>query len=181
MPFPGGGGVSWFWSTYIHTHDRLDKPCSALADARLKTLTIHVSFAVIKLRLFHNAQAKRPPVMPLNMLEYQNTMFASGNITFLKILVVDWPWHTNGLSQMKISILIPIPHEIYTQRWKIDWSHLFLVSICVWDVMRSGPRTTQSASETPYDLVPGRRSWCLSILISRNVSIFSTVQSMCTP
>ena len=94
--------------------------------------------------------------MPLNMLECQNTMFASGNITFLKILVVDWPWHTNGLSQMKISILIPIPHEIYTQRWKIDWSHLFLVSICVWDVMRSGPRTTQSAYETSCDLVPGR-------------------------
>ena len=37
MPFPGGGGgVSLFWSTYIHTHDRLDKLHSALAEAQLK-------------------------------------------------------------------------------------------------------------------------------------------------
>ena len=25
-----GGGPTWVWSTYIHTHDRLDKPHSAL-------------------------------------------------------------------------------------------------------------------------------------------------------
>ena len=33
-----GGGVPRFWSTYIHTHDRLDKLRSALADAQLKTV-----------------------------------------------------------------------------------------------------------------------------------------------
>ena len=32
-------GVPWFWSTYIHTHDRLDKPRSALADAQLKNMS----------------------------------------------------------------------------------------------------------------------------------------------
>ena len=32
-----GGRVPRFWSTYIHTHDRLDKLRSALADAQLKT------------------------------------------------------------------------------------------------------------------------------------------------
>ena len=37
MPFPGGGFIL-FWSTYIHTHDRLDKLCSALAEAQLKKL-----------------------------------------------------------------------------------------------------------------------------------------------
>ena len=31
------GGIL-FWSTHIHTQDRLDKPRSALAEARLKTL-----------------------------------------------------------------------------------------------------------------------------------------------
>ena len=30
------GGDPWFWSTYIHTHDRLDKLRSALAEAQLK-------------------------------------------------------------------------------------------------------------------------------------------------
>ena len=55
MPFPGeevwlvnclgnwvleGGGQRGYtqkWSTYIHTHDRLDKLCSALAEAQLKS------------------------------------------------------------------------------------------------------------------------------------------------
>ena len=36
MPFPGG--VPLFWSTYIHTHDKLDKLRSALAEAQLKRL-----------------------------------------------------------------------------------------------------------------------------------------------
>ena len=31
----GGGGVPRFLSTYIHTHDRLDKLRSALAEAQL--------------------------------------------------------------------------------------------------------------------------------------------------
>ena len=31
-----GGGVPLIWSTYTHTHDRLDESRSALADARLK-------------------------------------------------------------------------------------------------------------------------------------------------
>ena len=35
MPFPGEG-VPLFWSTYTHTHDRLDKLRSALAEAQLK-------------------------------------------------------------------------------------------------------------------------------------------------
>ena len=34
-----GGGVPLFWSTYTHTHDRLDNLCSALAEAQLKTHT----------------------------------------------------------------------------------------------------------------------------------------------
>ena len=36
----GGGGIGRYtqkWSTYIHTHDRLDKLHSALAEAQLKT------------------------------------------------------------------------------------------------------------------------------------------------
>ena len=37
MLFPGGGGrVPLFWSTHTHTHDRLDKLRSALAEAQLK-------------------------------------------------------------------------------------------------------------------------------------------------
>ena len=31
------GGYTQKWSTYTHMHDRLDKSCSALAEARLKT------------------------------------------------------------------------------------------------------------------------------------------------
>ena len=31
-----GGGGGLFWSTHIHTSDRLDKPRSALEEARLK-------------------------------------------------------------------------------------------------------------------------------------------------
>ena len=33
----GIGGCTQKWSTYIHTHDRLDKLRSALAEAQLKT------------------------------------------------------------------------------------------------------------------------------------------------
>ena len=36
MPLPEG--VPLFWSTYTHMHDRLDKLCSALAEAQLKTV-----------------------------------------------------------------------------------------------------------------------------------------------
>ena len=32
------GGVVLFWSTHIHMQDRLDKPRSALAEARLKII-----------------------------------------------------------------------------------------------------------------------------------------------
>ena len=32
------GGVVLFWSTHIHMQDRLDKPCSALAEAWLKII-----------------------------------------------------------------------------------------------------------------------------------------------
>ena len=38
---PRGGGIGGYtqkWSTYIHTHDRLDKLHSALAEVQLKTL-----------------------------------------------------------------------------------------------------------------------------------------------
>ena len=41
MPFLGGGGVPLFWSTYIHTHDRLDKLRSALAEVQVKTQRIN--------------------------------------------------------------------------------------------------------------------------------------------
>ena len=44
MPFLGGRGVPLFWSTYIHTHDRLDKLRSALAEAQLKILTTLMRF-----------------------------------------------------------------------------------------------------------------------------------------
>ena len=40
-------GVPKFWSTYIHTHDRLDKLRSALADAQLK-------------RVFHLSRIRAP-------------------------------------------------------------------------------------------------------------------------
>ena len=68
MPFPGervwlvnwlgnwvlGGGIGGYtqkWSTYTHTHDRLDKPCSALAEARLKrTLLIDIDVTKVPLQ-----------------------------------------------------------------------------------------------------------------------------------
>ena len=40
-PCNPGGGVPLFWSTYTHTHDRLDKLRSALAEAQLNTIVIH--------------------------------------------------------------------------------------------------------------------------------------------
>ena len=36
-------GVALFWSTHTHAQDRLDKSRSALADARLKINTKHIS------------------------------------------------------------------------------------------------------------------------------------------
>ena len=48
MSFPVGGGVPLFWSTYIHIHDRLDKPCSALGEARLKTKNKLIDANILK-------------------------------------------------------------------------------------------------------------------------------------
>ena len=40
----GGGRVPRFWSTYIHTHDKLDKLRSALANAQLKRQISRIAY-----------------------------------------------------------------------------------------------------------------------------------------
>ena len=52
-------GVPLFWSTYTHTHDRLDKLRSALAEAQLKSVSSIETFLVSFMRstvdlFFHN-------------------------------------------------------------------------------------------------------------------------------
>ena len=130
------GGSPLFWSTYTHTHDRLDKLHSALAEMQLKRYYVDRSRST----LFHSRDK-----LPILWLLFLHINAIQSVIYSPKMSMAHW-----HLESITISLLTTI---IHCNRSQFNWAKLYPHRAS------SGSSSISGSGKVPLECIVSLQNW----------------------